>query len=177
MRKGAITELTLNALQLASCMSHQEEDENELDADSVVESNSSDDDSDSSDDLDKEEENEDTLRRERDGAKNLWKRFNNNKNSNHHHDGTLLLLHKEPLKDALFGEGDDESMEDCCSNDNVFQQICNLRKSLYSTPRCIAFLSGKHERLRGGSLLLLSMVHTLSDDVCALILKFALEMN
>ena len=51
--------MTLNALQLASCMSHQEEDENELDADSVVESNSSDDDSDSSDDLDKEEENED----------------------------------------------------------------------------------------------------------------------
>jgi hypothetical protein len=59
VRKGAITELTLNALQLASCMSHQEEDENELDTDSVVESNSSDDDSDSSDDLDKEEENED----------------------------------------------------------------------------------------------------------------------
>ena len=49
VRKGAITELTLNALTLASCMSHQEEDENELDVGSVVESNSSDDNSDSSD--------------------------------------------------------------------------------------------------------------------------------
>ena len=65
VRKGAITELTLNALTLASCMSHQEEDENdqeedenELDVGSVVESNSSDDDSDSGDDLDEEEENE-----------------------------------------------------------------------------------------------------------------------
>jgi len=59
VRKGAITELTLNALTLASCMSHQEEDENEMDIDSVVESNSSDDDCDSGDDLDEEEENED----------------------------------------------------------------------------------------------------------------------
>ena len=59
MHKGAITEATLNALQLASCMSPQEEDENELDEGIVVESNSSDDDSDSSNDLDEEEENED----------------------------------------------------------------------------------------------------------------------
>ncbi len=59
VRKGAITELTLNALTLANSMSHQEEDENELDISSVVESNSSDDDSDSSDDLDDKEENKD----------------------------------------------------------------------------------------------------------------------
>jgi len=59
VRKGAITELTLNALTLASFMSHQEEDENEMDIGSVVESNSSDDDCDSGDDLDEEEENED----------------------------------------------------------------------------------------------------------------------
>ena len=31
VRKGAIPELTLNALTLASCMSHQEEDENNTD--------------------------------------------------------------------------------------------------------------------------------------------------
>ena len=56
---GAISELTLNALTLAGCVSHQEEDEDELDVGSVVGGNSSDDNSDSSgDDLDDEEENE-----------------------------------------------------------------------------------------------------------------------
>ena len=55
VRKGAINKLTLNALTLASGMSHQEEDENELDVGSEVESNSSYDDSDSGDDLDEEE--------------------------------------------------------------------------------------------------------------------------
>ena len=55
---GAISELTLNALTLAGCVSHQEEDEDELDVGSVVGGNSSDDNSDSSgDDLDNEEEN------------------------------------------------------------------------------------------------------------------------
>ncbi len=58
VRKGAITKLTLNALTLASDMSHQEEDENELNVGSELESNSSYDDSDSGDDLDEEQENE-----------------------------------------------------------------------------------------------------------------------
>jgi hypothetical protein len=51
----------------------------------------------------------------------------------------------------------------------IKSELTQLRFSLYSLPRSIAFLMGKHRRLGGGG------VASLSDDMCRMILELTME--